>query len=283
MGSIGKRHFKLLEELGEEVIGVDKPVKYEISKEIDCETYSTVWICTPTEFHHQYAMEAIKKGVRVFIEKPITSNMEQALDIKEAGSKKNVWVACNMRFHPAIQTLKDSLPEVGRVLYSRMHFSHYLPYQRENWQEYMKNTHIVMDAGWHYVDLAIWLFGKVEYSSFREINKERVEFKGVDDIATIKLYHKENDVFSFIHLDYLRRDKAWGIEIVGTEGTIELKSNWKNEHTTVQFLRKNIEYGFFEGVNIDSDEMYRNQIKYLLENPQVTNIDDTIEVMRICG
>ncbi len=264
-GSIGKRHSTLLKAKGEEVIDVD--IGWYLS-ENEWNGIDMVWICTPNEYHYPHAMEAIERGKRVFIEKPITSTLGEAREIQKAGG--NVWVACNMRFHPAIQILKDNLDSVGNVLYSNMYFSHYLPYQRENWKEYMKDTNIFLDAGWHYVDLALWLFGGNIYSKKAIHNK---------DMATMAIAHLNNS-FTTINLDYLRRDKFCGITIVGTEGTLEWRSNFKEQpYNSIEFYIKDS----CENFAIGSSDMYNNQIDFLLKNPTASNIDETISVMEICS
>lgn len=281
MGQIGKRHARLLEESGEQVYGYD--IDFNTNKNIQTSVYDDyeeayhkcpdmIWICTPTVFHYEYAIEAIREGKRVFIEKPITSAMVEALAIQKEGG--NVWVACNYRFHPAVKVLKDNLDKVGKILYSRMHFSHYLPYQRDNWQEYMRDTNILMDVGWHFVDLAHWLFGKSLLFNHHFLSQPK-------DITQIRLTHR-SDILTFIHLDYLRRDKAWGIEVVGEKGTLTLESHYRDPETVSVKYRNKSEMDVLIEMRCPSDAMYQEQIKYLLDNPQASNIDDAVEVMEVC-
>ncbi|MCO5248206.1 MAG: Gfo/Idh/MocA family oxidoreductase [Chitinophagales bacterium] len=75
-----------------------------------------VVICTPAKFHHYYAEKAIKKGKHVFIESPITLDLEEAEHILELSNEANVKVqighidrfnpvfaeAQNMDLHPII-------------------------------------------------------------------------------------------------------------------------------------------------------------------------------------
>ena len=271
LGSVGERHYRLLQKAGEEVIGIDKPsVNPETMYIPSYNDFDMVWVCTPEEFKKGYVEGALAQGKKVFVEKPY--------GIQHEGQ---IWVACNYRFHPAVKVLKDNLDRVGKILYSRMHFSHYLPYQRENWQEYMKDTNIIMDAGWHFVDLALWLFGKgYEYNNrichIKELN--------IKDICRINLWH-EIDCETFIDLDYLRRDKSWGIEVVGTEGTLYLLSQYKiRPIITVDFIkdREDATYTLYMATD-KPDEMYRNQLNYLLKEDWKSNIAEALEVMKICG
>lgn len=278
MGAIGKRHFRLLEEAGEEVIGIDKNDKPDWDVDM-------AWICTPPKNHLEYAMEAIKRGKIVFIEKPITADLKEAEQIKNAMDIYNnhkVWIACNYRFHPAVKGFRENLGCVGKILYSRIHYSHYLPYQRENWQEYLKDTNILLDVGIHFVDLAQWLFGKVdchEYIVALVLDRNL----RIEDYYDLKLNHE--DKYTFIHLDYLRRDKSWGIQVVGNKGSIELISNGKKlEH--IELKR------YYDGEGVDcftptwtlfgNDEMYINQLNYLLTNDWQSNVSEHIEALKIC-
>jgi len=189
--------------------------------------------------------------------------------------KGDIWIACNYRFHPAVKVLKENLSKVGEVLYCRMHFSHYLPNQRENWQEYMKGTNIVLDVGWHFIDLALWLFSKVDdwqrLSSCQELT--------FDDFATIELLHRK--VNTQIFLDYLRRDKSWGIEVVGKKGTLKLDASQKNpEICFVTFDNEKNGDILYKGY-VASDEPFENQTEFLLKNWQ-SNIKEAMEVAKIC-
>lgn len=287
MGSIGKRHYRLLKEVGEDVIGIDKPtINPETMNIPSWNNYDMVWICTPTKTHFHYAMEAIKQGKKVFIEKPLTADLEEAEQIKNAMDTHNnhkVWVACNYRFHPAVKTLKENFQRVGDILYSNIHYSHYLPYQRENWKEYIKDTDIIKDAGWHFIDLALWLFGKKNSKPDFKIVKE-IEL-GITDKTSVFFEHVTK-VYTQIDIDYLRRDKSWGIEVVGDNGSIELIS--KGEKPCHIELKR---YYDGEGVDcftptwtlFDNDEMYRNQLDCLLKENWQSNINEAIEVMKICA
>jgi predicted dehydrogenase len=267
MGSIGKRHFRLLKEAGEEVVGFDNKDGTTLMG-FNYNNVDMIWICTPTKYHFEYAMEFIKRGKKVFIEKPITSNMEDAETIREMGGQ--VWVACNYRFHPAVVALKDNLHLVGNILYCNMHHSHYLPYQRENWQEYIKDTNILLDVGIHFVDLALWLFGLATTSN---IDYDFVTNQDYNDHARILLFH--GDSKTYIDLDYLRRDKSWGIEVIGTERTLTLlngKCRFNDKDSVLQLS--------YNGAEIDN--MYKKQLYYLLKNDWQSNVSEHLEALKVC-
>lgn len=270
-GNIGKRHYKLLQEAEEQVYGCD----------INDEPYwnvDMVWICTPLKEHCKQIIIAIEKGItKIFCEKPLETNLKTIEFLKSFPNHK-IFIACNYRFHPAVKILKDNLNKVGKILYCRMHHSHYLPYQKSNWRELDNN--IILESGTHFVDLALWLFGEKNNKPIWSCFSDRE--LGISDLYTLWFEH-ETGVLTQINLDYLRRDKSWGIEIVGTEGTLELRCNVKNPEAVQLIWYSSTEAKMlFEGI-IYSDEMYRNQLNYLLKEDWKSNIDEAVEVMNICN
>jgi len=81
MGSIGQRHATNLREMGGHELLLSDPFKQEYGV-----TAEAVWdwkpeavlICTPPDAHYALALNAIRKKVHVFIEKPITTSAHEA-------------------------------------------------------------------------------------------------------------------------------------------------------------------------------------------------------------
>lgn len=91
----------------------------EISKEFDCKAFSSleeaikecdaVTIAAPTVAHFELSKLFLEQGKHCFIEKPITANYNEAVELIEL-SKKNgtiIQVGHVERFNPAIAALKD--------------------------------------------------------------------------------------------------------------------------------------------------------------------------------
>ncbi len=280
LGSIGSRHFRLLKEAGEEVRGIEKEDNYTGTADLfnnnnlkDMSWADMFWICIPNILSEKrkYIAWGAKNKKKIFVEKP---NIDTDI-------KGKIFTACNYRFHPAVKVLKENLHKVGDILYSRIHYSHYLPYQRENWKEYIKDTNIILDCGWHFVDLALWLFGKV-YAWNTIDNSLELD---CNDTAQFWLNHKNS--FTYIWCDYLRRDKSWGVEVVGKKGTLILQVCGKgDEYSTIEFRPNGISNGIKLHEMLDctnNDTMYKNQLNYLLKENWKSNIDEAIEVTKICG
>lgn len=68
-------------------------------------------IVTPTLYHHQMALKAIKAGKHIFIEKPITNSLDEAKEISQIAKENQVLgqVGHVERFNPAFKAVKDSI------------------------------------------------------------------------------------------------------------------------------------------------------------------------------
>lgn len=78
-------------------------------KDVFCQdTINTVFIATPHSSHAQYAIEALKSGKNVFVEKPLAMNLIELNNVKEMYEKKEVqlMVGFNRRFSPLAVEIK---------------------------------------------------------------------------------------------------------------------------------------------------------------------------------
>ncbi len=68
-------------------------------------------IVTPTPYHHQMALKAIRAGKHIFIEKPITNSLDEAKEISQIAKENQVLgqVGHVERFNPAFKAVKDSI------------------------------------------------------------------------------------------------------------------------------------------------------------------------------
>ena len=121
-GHLGKRHIQQIQEIGDlELVGFYDPMdenaekaaaEFKLKRFSDIESLTNevdaLDIVTPTLSHFDCAVDAIKLGKHVFIEKPITNTLEEAkelLDLVEEASIK-AQVGHVERFNPAFLALE---------------------------------------------------------------------------------------------------------------------------------------------------------------------------------
>ncbi|NND08362.1 MAG: Gfo/Idh/MocA family oxidoreductase [Saprospiraceae bacterium] len=120
-GHLGKIHLKCLQAVPElDLVGFfekEEDVALQVSQETGIQAFSTLYellnqvdavdIVTPTSTHHDIAATAMQLGKHVFIEKPITSTVEQANALADLQKAHGVVVQVGHveRFNPAILAL----------------------------------------------------------------------------------------------------------------------------------------------------------------------------------
>jgi predicted dehydrogenase len=127
-GHLGKIHLKLIKELSTRYnfIGfydANLELAANVEAEFGIKSYhnpdelldlcDAVDVVTPTLTHYQIASAAIKKSKHVFIEKPLTSNLEEAKSLQKLAheAKVKVQVGHVERFNPAFTAAKPYLQQ----------------------------------------------------------------------------------------------------------------------------------------------------------------------------
>ena len=111
-------------------------------------------IATPTSLHSDHLLEAIKFGVPVFCEKPLTNSVVTAHEVLQQGGDR-IFVMDKWRYHPAV----IKMAEIARLqIYGKVVS---LDTVRTQWG----NPHSDVDASWillpHDLSIALEIFGEV--------------------------------------------------------------------------------------------------------------------------
>ncbi len=146
---------------------------HEYSKEHDIKFYSShhdlladdevnaVVIATPSGLHGAQAIDALKAGKHILVDKPIASTVEEGKQILAIANKESLTVGLNfpLRTSPVTAAIKENLPALGKLKKIQIIVSH--GPVRSAWQSNLKlsNGGVIMDIGSHYFDLLSFLIG----------------------------------------------------------------------------------------------------------------------------
>ena len=124
-GHLGKIHLRLLNQSSKyELVGFHDPFKenaQKVAAEFGYKAFDSIAeliaavdvvdIVTPTLSHYECAVQAIKAGKHIFLEKPISNTVEEAEHIIQLAKEYNVkgQVGHVERFNPAFQAVKDKI------------------------------------------------------------------------------------------------------------------------------------------------------------------------------
>jgi len=282
-GSIGERHIRNLKNIGLDDISVFDPnterLKY-IEQRYHTKSFDTLphalgigpevsFICTPPNSHVTIALAAARTNSHLFIEKPLSHNLE-ATDLLEYEIKSRnlkAMIGYNLRFYQGLHRVKDLLEKdsIGKTLWVRAEVGQYLPDWRP-WQDYRKSYTakenmgggIILDAS-HEIDLLYWLFGDIRkvFCGADKLTKLEID---VEDTAEILLWFK-NGISGNCHLDMIQRGYSRTLKVVGEEGTIILDIG---NNTLRIYSSQNNRWGE-EIITENRNEMYLKGIKHFIE------------------
>lgn len=227
-GSIGSRHQKILRQLGHEVLIVSSrspDAKFKTLKdaleEIQTE-YVVVANSTSQHFETYSTLLEKKFSGRVLIEKPIFGQSHKLANNKFSISA----VGYNLRFHPAIQWLRDNLSKVGTICSADLYVGQYLPNWRPDSDYRISSSALKLAGGGvlrdlsHELDLVQNFFG--DWQRLTAIGGKLSNLDiSTEDTFSILMQTKNCTVVS-VHLNYLDRIKQRNITINGNNGTIDI-------------------------------------------------------------
>jgi predicted dehydrogenase len=305
LGSIGKRHLKNLKLLWPDLRITALRTKTESFENEDLvhkiilnlddanDEYKFVYICSPTNFHYQYIDFFLKKGVPIFVEKPICLNLKEVLKIFTLQSSLPkfipIYVGYVLRQLDSLKLVRQKLldQELGKILSAEIICRSYLPDWRPT-QDYRKAVtgnnilggEILLELS-HDIDYMVWLFGCPE-SVFgrlgRYSNLEINDNDTADAIFDYKSYQIQ------MHLDFCSRQSERGVYINLENGSLKLDL-LNNEVFTFDLKYKSWSK-VFSLENHDKNSMY---IKQSLEFNDIVNnlhfeypnVEESIKVLSI--
>src|SRR3989338_4885694 len=280
-GSIGARHFRNLRNLGYRNVWVydrdwfktnDLNLRLRSLNSRTLRGFDAVFICTPNHLHMKFALLAARAGCDLFIEKPLSHNLENVAKLKSIVKNKGLvsMVACNMRFHPAMVFLKNYLQKkkLGKV-YSIYHeFGYDLASWSTTGRDYRKTYSASKKMGGgirlddiHEFDLLFWL------NNFTPVKKSSILFDKVSDLQidtediAVGSFLFKNRVFGLVKADYLQRDYTRRCQVVGSRGTLE----WDWNENTVWLRDKNGKRALRKFGKYDKNLMYLDEVKYFMD------------------
>jgi len=230
LGRMGRYHLNLNDEMSESNLqmlcdadsatrdAVAKNFNYpmtgdftELLKHVDAVT-----VAAPTKHHFEIAKKCLESGKHVLVEKPITTNIEQATELFDIAEKKNLVLHIGHveRFNGAVQEL-DNITDEPYLIESRR----VGPYNPN-----FKNDSIVLDLMIHDIDIilnmvnrnitSVQAHGNCVYSPLPDFATVTLQFEDscVANILVSRVTQKKDRTMSisqkgaFIYLDYTTQD-----------------------------------------------------------------------------
>lgn len=178
--------------------------KFLKSKDIDA-----VHICTGNSLHYQIALEALKAGKHVLLEKPMATSSDQAYDLIEESERSGLILQVGhiYRFSNVIKKVKKLVSEgyFGQIRYVKVKWTHLmLP---------IPGTDVIWDLLPHPVDILNIITGK--WPLYGRSMEGKYTRDSLSEVAFISLRYR--DFFMNAELSWLDPTRRRLLEIVGSE------------------------------------------------------------------
>jgi len=232
VGAWGKHHVRnfasieLAELVG--VCDVREDVARRIGKEYGVEWYSdieeflkkedmeAVSICTPTSTHYELAVKSVLSGKHVLVEKPMTSSLEEAIDLLTHVKEQGVFLMVGFveRFNPGVLKVIDVLRR-GIIGEPVMAISKRVgPF----WPERVGDVGVIKDVAIHDIDLVHYVFRRPVVSVYATGGCLRHKY---EDYVTA-LLHLDNGLTCVVEANWLTPRKVRELSITGDSGIVKL-------------------------------------------------------------
>ncbi len=191
-----------------------------------------VCICTPSSFHKEQAIMALKHNKNVVVEKPMAFTYEECRQIDEECKKSGcvLTVISQFRFSEDVKKVKKlvSSNAFGKLVFCDLYMKYWRSpeyYNSSNWKgkKALEGGGALMNQGIHGVDLLTYIAGDAKVINA----KTKTAFHNIEvEDAALAVLEFENGAMGVIEAStcaypgFERR-----LEIVGTKGSVVLKEN----------------------------------------------------------
>ena len=209
-GYIAPRHLKAIRDTGNRLcaavdpndsVGVLDQHSYEVSFFTEFERFDRhieklrrcdpgqridyVTVCSPNYLHDAHVRFALRVGADAICEKPLVLNPWNcdALQELETEYGQRIYTVLQLRLHPALQALKQSLSNQASM-HKKRQSKHRVsltyvtsrgPWYLNSWKGNVERSGgLATNIGIHFFDMLLWLFGSMEQSEVHHTSPTRI-------------------------------------------------------------------------------------------------------------
>lgn len=257
---------------------------------IEDKNIDAIYIATPPAPHKDCALQSLKAGKPVYIEKPVTLNSKECLEIIKAQKQSNikVTVAHYRRAQPLFIKLKELIDSniIGEIrlidlrLFQKPNSSA-IATTDENWRidPTVSGGGLFFDLAPHQLDILIYIFGKpLHYTGFSQNQRKKEQ---VADITSGQIAFKNDILFNGVWcFNSHPNNEIEQCEILGSEGKI-IFSFFSNRLSLVKD-GKTINFNFDALAHVQQP-MIDKTVQYFLGNEKENpcSLEDALESLKV--
>ena len=265
-----------------------------------------IYIALPTLFHHKWISKCLEKGKKVLVEKPVTMNSLEIIDIKKKYFDEEIFLseAFMYMYHPQIKKTVELINEgeIGKLIsmesnfgidiITKKNFFGFKKKKKLNPENRIFNKKLgggaILDLGCYPVSFSTLIASQISKINYDEVEvfniKKEIGPTDVDLDSYMEL-HFENNFNSKISASFAKNIGKKS-KIIGTKGELYIKDTWLADPAIISIKNDNI-----KEVKISSNQnIYSYEIdamsQCILDDKKKTDfpgstIDDLIGNMKI--
>ncbi|MGI5893609.1 MAG: Gfo/Idh/MocA family protein [Candidatus Merdivicinus sp.] len=181
--------------------------------------------------HAKMAIEALKRGIHVYMDKPVATTLEDLEALRKAAAESSAKLGAmfTTRYEPAYYTARQLIREgvIGQVRLINAQKSYRLGKRPEFFSHRDQFGGLTPWVSIHMLDMILWLTGKKCRSVFSRHNSACNYGNGDLEMISLCNLELEDDILASVNTDYYRPAAAPThgddrIRIVGTDGILEI-------------------------------------------------------------
>ncbi len=248
-----------------------------------------VHVCTPDDKHTEYVALALKKGKAVFCEKPLTTNLQEALTLQALAHKykSTLIVGQNYRLTPTFLETQKRVSEgaIGTITGIETTYLDDMDNYRfgTKWRNMQDFLYV---GGSHAIDLACWIIGEQVVSVQAATgNKIRSEYESAERYQIILKF--ASGLLGHVSLDSSSAQVVDGSDVVvyGEKGKVSSHNKidefkfYNKTNKKIQSLKipNSKTFTIAQEVKIINDYLLGKSNSYW----PLPNIDDAVEIIKI--
>ena len=228
---MGKNHARSAHEMSEvELVAVADAhfdAAESVARVVDCRAYpdytemletesiDAVSVCVPTSMHEEVALECMRRGKHILLEKPIAPTVKQARSLQAAAKRYGVQLMVGHieRFNPVVTRTRELLQrgEIGNVVSVMARRVGVFPPQ-------IKDANIAVDLAIHDLDIINLLLDELPEEVTVHQKRNHIEHR--ED--SVEFFLRYPSASAYVQANWITPVKIRKLNITGTEGYLEM-------------------------------------------------------------
>ena len=179
-------------------------------------------VATPPRTHFRIAKECLENNVHVMVEKPMTLDIQTALQLIELAEQKDLtlMVGHTFEYNSAVLALKEIIQrgELGKI--------YYIDAARLNLGLFNRNLNVLWDLAPHDISILLFLLGKEPISV--SANGMKCAMDTVFDNVYVNLIFPDN-ILAHVHVSWIDPCKVRRVTVVGSQKMVVYNDIDSNE------------------------------------------------------